>query len=124
MQDYSLNQIKRMEQEATRRAREYNSRAKPPTNVQNKSYENQPQITQNNTNKPHQKEREPCGDMGLEREPQQKKRGSFSFLNALDIKKLIGENSEQAMLLLLILILSNDNTCDEYLIYALIYIML
>ena len=114
MQDYSLNQIKRMEQEATKRAREYNSRAKPPTNVQNKSYENQPQITQNNTNKPHQKERE----------PQQKKRGSFSFLNALDIKKLIGENSEQAMLLLLILILSNDNTCDEYLIYALIYIML
>ena len=60
----------------------------------------------------------------LEREPQQKNRGSFSFLNALDIKKLIGENSEQAMLLLLILILSNDNTCDEYLIYALIYIML
>lgn len=114
MQDYSLNQIKRMEQEATRRAREYNSRAKPRSDFQNKSHENQPQITQNNTNKPPQKERE----------PQQKKRGSFSFLNALDIKKLIGENSEQAMLLLLILILSNDNTCDEYLIYALIYIML
>lgn len=118
MQDYSLNQIKKMEQEATRRAREYNSRAKPISDIQIKSPENQnqPQFTQksSNSDKPHQKEKE----------PQQKKRGSFSFLNALDIKKLIGENSEQALLLLLILILSNDNTCDEYLIYALIYIML
>ena len=106
MQDYSLNQIKRMEQEATRRAREYNSRAKPP-------------VEQNKQKSPAEvakaRPKEP---------PVQKKRGSFSFLNALDLKKLIGENSEQAMLLLLILILVNDNTCDEYLIYALIYIML
>lgn len=101
MQDFSLNQIKKMEQEATRRAREYNSRAKlkPPLEPE-------------------------CNVTKTKNDIQQQKRGSLSFLNAFDIKKLIGENSEQAMLLLLILILANDNNCDEYLIYALIYIML
>ena len=103
MDNYSFNQIKRMEQEATKRAREASMKAKPlpsekaTNNVSNEHKQNMTQM---------------------------KKRDSFSFLNALDIKKLIGENSEQAMLLLLILILSHDNTCDEYLIYALIYIML
>ena len=86
---YSTNQIKRMEQEATKRALEAKQKAKP---------QRQDKPTKNS--------------------------GAFSFLNALDIKKLIGENSEQAMLLLLILILANDNTCDEFLLYALIYIML
>ena len=105
MDDYSFNQIKRMEQEATRRAREARQRAKPPQEA-----EKEPDI--NNKN------------MSVHKPSQQQKRSSFSFLNALDIKKLIGENSEQAMLLLLILILSHDNTCDEYLLYALIYIML
>lgn len=94
MNEFSSNQIKRMEQEATRIAREYNARSKPAPINENKS------------------------------KPPQNKRGSFSFLNALDLKKLIGENSEQALLLLLILILANDNTSDEYLLYALIYIML
>ena len=85
---YSTNQIKRMEQEATKRALE--TRAKATHKEQNSKKQN----------------------------------GVFSFLNALDIKKLIGENSEQAMLLLLILILANDNNGDEFLLYALIYIML
>lgn len=102
MDNYSFNQIKKMEQEATRKARETNARAKPLPQTEDKSKEQNNKVLQKGTNK----------------------RGSFSFLNALDIKKLIGENSEQAMLLLLILILSNDNTCDEYLLYALIYIML
>lgn len=101
MDNYSYNQIKRMEQEATKRAREASMRAKP----NNKSVEE--------AKPPHNHQKN-----------QINKRSSFSFLNALDLKKLIGENSEQAMLLLLILILSHDNTCDEYLLYALIYIML
>ena len=96
MDGYSYNQIKQMEQEATRRALEARQKAKP----------------------------EPTKENKLKEFPQNKNRGSFSFLNAFDLKKLIGENSEQAMLLLLILILANDNTCDEYLLYALIYIML
>ncbi len=87
---YSTNQIKRMEQEATRKALEARQKAKP-------------QAVQ---------------------EPVSKHQGVFSFLNALDIKKLIGENSEQAMLLLLTLVLANENTCDEFLLYALIFIML
>lgn len=86
---YSTNQIKRMEQEATKRALEAKAKATP-----------------------------------TKQEMPNKNNGAFSFLNALDIKKLIGENSEQAMLLLLTLILANDNTCDEFLLYALIYIML
>lgn len=90
---YSNNQIKRMEQEATKRALEAKAKAMP--------------------QKQQRTEEKPI-----------KKSGAFSFLNALDIKKLIGENSEQAMLLLLTLILANDNTCDEFLLYALIYIML
>ena len=99
MNEYSYNQIKRMEQEATKRALEARQKAKP-----------EPEKSENKQK--------------LKEIPQDKKRGSFSFLNALDLKKLIGENSEQAMILLLILILANDNTCDEYLLYALIYIML
>ena len=97
MDNFSHNQIKLMEQEATRRARELNKKSKPPPLEQTHSH---PKNTQN------------------------KNKGVFSFLNALDLKKLIGENSEQAMLLLLILILSNENSCDEFLLYALIYIML
>lgn len=96
MQDFSYNQIKRMEQEATKRALEARKKAKPESST--KTEKNETLETKNH--------------------------GAFSFLNALDLKKLIGENSEQAMLLLLILILANDNTCDEYLLYALIYIML
>lgn len=122
MDNYSYNQIKRMEQEATRRAREYNSRAKPPENVMQshtKSHENGQKMAENRS-KIHENH-----GQNTNFEPKKpQKRDSFSFLNALDLKKLIGENSEQAMLLLLILILSNDNTCDEYLLYALIYIML
>ncbi len=106
MDDYSFNQIKRMEQEATKRAREASMRAKPAPKQQERSKEPSHNQHQN------------------KQQTQMQKRSSFSFLNALDIKKLIGENSEQAMLLLLILILSHDNTCDEYLLYALIYIML
>ena len=98
MDAYSYNQIKRMEQEATKRALEARQKAKP---------------------EPERNESKKLKEI-----PHNKKRGSFSFLNALDLKKLIGENSEQAMLLLLVLILANDNTCDEYLLYALIYIML
>ena len=89
---YSSNQIKKMEQEATKRALELRAKA----------------TQQNQKNQ----------------ESNLKKSSAFSFLNALDIKKLIGENSEQAMLLLLTLILANDNTCDEFLLYALIYIMI
>lgn len=97
MSEYSYNQIKKMEQEATRRAKEMARLSRPA-----------------------KKETEEA-----KAEPVKKKRkNSLGFLNALDIKKLIGENSEQALLLLLIIILSNDDNCDEFLIYALIYIML
>lgn len=100
MPDYSYNQIKQMEQEATRRAREM-ARLSKPLN------------------------REEKGENCEKAEKTIKKsKGSFGFLNALDIKKLIGENSEQALLLLLIIILSNDENCDEFLLYALIYVML
>ncbi len=95
MPEFSQNQIKRMEQEATLRAKKLASMAKPPEQPQNKPPS-----------------------------PPPKKRSSLGFLNALDLKKLIGENSEQALLLLLILILANDSNGDEYLLYALIYIML
>ncbi len=97
MENFSQNQIRAMEQEATRRARELSKKSKPqPIDTTLSSAQNKPQ----------------------------KNKGIFSFLNALDLKKLIGENSEQAMLLLLILVLANENTCDEFLLYALIYIML
>ncbi len=97
MENFSQNQIRAMEQEATRRARELSKKSKPqPSPVSQTPKENK--TTKN--------------------------KGIFSFLNALDLKKLIGENSEQAMLLLLILVLANENTCDEFLLYALIYIML
>lgn len=96
MSEYSYNQIKKMEQEATRRAKEMARLSRP---VQKETQE-------------------------IEEKPIKKKKNSLGFLNALDIKKLIGENSEQALLLLLIIILSNDDNCDEFLIYALIYIML
>lgn len=96
MSEYSYNQIKKMEQEATRRAKEMARLSQPA-----------------------KKETEEA-----KVEPIKKNKNSLGFLNALDIKKLIGENSEQALLLLLIIILSNDDNCDEFLIYALIYIML
>ena len=75
--------------EATRRARELSKKSKPQTL--------------------------PSAQTTSQNNPQNNK-GIFSFLNALDLKKLIGENSEQAMLLLLILVLANENTCDEFLL--------
>lgn len=99
MPDYSFNQIKRMEQEALKRAKLAASMAKPP-------------------------EKPPAPPAPPPPEKPPIKRNSLGFLNALDLKKLIGENSEQALLLLLILIIANDADGDEYLLYALIYIML
>ena len=114
MDDFSFNQIKQMEQEALRLAKLSKERQK--------SAENGSKTVQNGSKTAENNQKKPENHSNLPQKTQ--KRSSFSFLNALDIKKLIGENSEQALLLLLILILSHDNTCDEYLLYALIYIML
>ncbi|MBQ7129002.1 MAG: hypothetical protein IJO19_03330 [Clostridia bacterium] len=116
MPDYSINQIKRMEQEATMRARRAASMAKPPDKPNEKPHAP-------NQQKPPEPDKPPVPPPN-EHPPKPPKRSSLGFLNALDLKKLIGENSEQALLLLLILVLANDNASDEYLLYALIYIML
>lgn len=127
MNDYTLDQIKSMQKEATKRVREMNDRSKRVVDSANSNFKSSA------TDKAHppkeerkarEEIKETVKSVNKKDELSGKKKGTLSFLNALDIKKLIGENSEQALLLLLILILLYDNSSDDYLIYALIYIML
>ena len=106
--DYTKEQLQRMQQDAIMRVRDMNKRSKsqptqaPPLKNQENEHKNEHKATT----------------------PVQQKNGIFNFLQALDIKKLIGENSEQALLLVLILVLMNEEKTSDWLLYALIYIML
>ena len=106
--DYTKEQIQRMQQDAIMRVRDMNKRSKsqPPQNPPPKKEETERKNELRST------------------PPVQKQHGIFSFLEALDITKLIGENSEQALLLVLILVLMNEEKTSDWLLYALIYIML
>ena len=117
--DYTLDQIKAMQNEATRRVREMNERSR---NIAESKRTNQQNFCTD------QKDNYLKQQISPENEPvsQTKKKSPFglNFLKSLDFKSLIGENSEQTILLLLILLLMNEQNPDELLIFALIYIML
>lgn len=117
MADYSPAQLKAMQEEATRRVREMNKRSK---NVINRNNEN----NRNNDKRDIIKEAKVNQDNHKTATVSQvKHKNPLNFLQSLDLKKLIS-GGEQSMILLLILLLMNDNANDDYLIYALIYIML
>lgn len=122
MADYTLAQIHAMQEDAANRVREMNRRSKntlsksnsamamhknddkQPQNQRNNGHENKtPAVTQNNQAVTH--------------------KSPLSFLKSLDLRQLIS-GGEQSMLLLLIMILLTDSEGDDFLIYALIYIML
>lgn len=121
MSDYTMAQIKSMQEEATRRVREMNERSKRTVQNANQARNTKPNPPPQQTPRSESPQKKEHKSPPSESAP---KKGPLNFLNFFDIKKLIGDNSEQALLLLLILVLISDNTSDEYLIYALIYIML
>ena len=103
MQNYSMSQIRSMQDDATERVREMHRRAKSKVDEHNKAVrENSPpQIT-----------------------PKKNKQSVPSLLPQLDLNRLLFEDSDRTLILCLILILSLDGECDEMLLLALIYIIL
>lgn len=113
MADYTLAQIRAMQEDAANRVREMNRRSKSTLSksngaMMNHSDKEQPQ-------KPVDKSK--SNEMTVNH------KNPLSFLKSLDLRQLIS-GGEQSMLLLLILILMTDSEGDDFLIYALIYIML
>ena len=98
MQDYSLSQIKNMQSQAAERVREMQRRAKNKVEQHNASLHRQLPPMQNKSAPP--------------------------LKLPIDIKSLLGGDSDRALLLTLILLLSQDGECDKMLILALVYIML
>ena len=116
MNEYSLSQIKNMQEEATRRVREMQQRSKQKVEQTNRRMETRPHPPAASPS-PEKPDKDTLS-------PTKKHGGGLHFLKSLDLKQLIGEDSEQTMLLLLILLLLRDDHSDDFLIYALLYIML
>lgn len=102
MQNYSMSQIRSMQDDATERVREMHRRAKSKVDEHNKAV------------------RENSAPPVLP----QKKSSAPSLLPQLDLNRLLFEDSDRTLILCLILILSLDGECDEMLLLALIYIIL
>ena len=115
MADYTLAQIRAMQEDAANRVREMNRRSK---NTLSKS--NGAMLS--GGEKEQQKAAPPDKHKQNEK-PAVSHKNPLSFLKSLDLRQLIS-GGEQSMLLLLIMILMTDSEGDDFLIYALIYIML
>lgn len=113
MADYTLAQIRAMQEDAANRVREMNRRSKNTLSKSNGAIANRSEKEQ--SQKPP--------DKPAPKEIAANHKNPLSFLKSLDLRQLIS-GGEQSMLLLLILILLTDSEGDDFLIYALIYIML
>lgn len=100
MRNYSINEIKNMQDEATERVRQMHKKAREKVDMHNRAVRNtvppEAEIQKFEPKKPP----------------------------IFDIKKLLGGDSDRALILCLILLLSQDEKCDEMLLLALVYIML
>lgn len=113
MADYTLAQIRAMQEDAANRVREMNRRSKNTLSKSNGAMMNHSEKEQ--SQKPPEKNAQNTSAVSH--------KSPLSFLKSLDLRQLIS-GGEQSMLLLLIMILMTDSEGDDYLIYALIYIML
>lgn len=102
-----------MQEDAANRVREMNRRSKNTLSKSNGAMMNR------NENEQPQK----LNEKAKSNETAVNHKNPLSFLKSLDLRQLIS-GGEQSMLLLLILILMTDSEGDDFLIYALIYIML
>lgn len=117
MTEYSPAKLKEMQEEATRRVREMNRRYKSTLERANSSCMNENRSTDDSANG---RSSDCADDKNLQKKKQS---GALNFLQSIDLKKLITDK-EQSLVLLIILILMNEEGVDDYLVYALIYIML
>ena len=113
MADYTLAQIRAMQEDAANRVREMNRRSKSTLSKSNGAMMSHSEKEQ--PEKPNEKAKP--------NEVEANHKSPLSFLKSLDLRQLIS-GGEQSMLLLLVLILMTDSEGDDFLIYALIYIML
>lgn len=114
MADYTLAQIRAMQEDAANRVREMNRRSKNTLSKSNGAMLSGDEKEQRASPPDRQKQNE---------KPAVNHKNPLSFLKSLDLRQLIS-GGEQSMLLLLIMILMTDSEGDDFLIYALIYIML
>ena len=114
MADYTLAQIRAMQEDAANRVREMNRRSKNTLSKSNGAMLSGGEQEQRAAPPDRQKQNE---------KPAVNHKNPLSFLKSLDLRQLIS-GGEQSMLLLLIMILMTDSEGDDFLIYALIYIML
>jgi len=129
MNDYSLDDIKKMQNEATRQVREMNERGRGnPTGNENRS-SSASRTDSKRQNAPNQNNlgallnnflSPPKTNHNPQHEP--KKTFGFDFLKNFDIRSLL-KNADQSLILMIILMLSGENT-DHLLVMALIYIMI
>ena len=127
--DYSLDDIKKMQNEATRQVREMNERGKPNTPGGESRSQTDAQHEPKKQNAPNQNNLGALLSSFLSppktnHNPQQeqKKTFGFDFLKNFDIRSLL-KNADQSLILMIILMLSGENT-DHLLVMALIYIMI
>ena len=137
MADYSLAQIHAMQEEAARRVREMSRRSKSNISAGNPNGDGGEKPLPN----PHGGAQEDHrgghshGGQGGPNEKSDRRNGQppsaistshkapLSFLRSLDLKQLIS-GGDQSLLLLIIMLLMTDSENDDFLLYALIYIML
>lgn len=100
MRNYSINDIRNMQDEAAARVREMHKKARQKVDMHNKAVRNTVPPESEIINPP------------IKKPP------------IFDIKKLIGSDPDRMLILCLIILLSQDKKCDESLLLALVYIML
>lgn len=127
MADYTMAQIRAMQEDAARRVREMNRRSKSTLehNAQNNEHNEKNRKSVINHEMTADEHRNPTNQANnnIVKSETNSHKNPLSFLKSIDLKQLIS-GGDQSLLLLIILILMSDEKSDDYLIYALIYIML
>ena len=133
MPDYTLSQIKNMQDEATRRVQEMNRRNRrggadekqtDRHHEQNANHRGG-QSAEKKSEKHSQKENKPFSDIGslFGFGKSGDSPIGLSFLRNFDIKSLL-KNADQSLILVIILLLSGGEETDHLLLMALLYILL
>lgn len=127
MADYTMAQIRAMQEDAARRVREMNRRSKSTLehNAQNNEHNEKNHKSVINHEMTADEHRNPINQANhnIVKSVANSHKNPLSFLKSINLKQLIS-GGDQSLLLLIILILMSDEKSDDYLIYALIYIML
>jgi len=126
MPDYTLSQIKSMQDEATRRVQEMNRRNRRGIDDTNRQANiHREQNAEPKNEKQNKKESKPFSDIGslFGFGKSGDSPIGLNFLRNFDIKSLL-KNADQSLILVIIILLSGGEETDHLLLMALLYILL